>query len=204
MHNVAVLALDNSSRSISESPARCSRGCGCPTALRHTMSAYAPNGQRSHTRVRLRVPGRLPDVATANTVLVPGIEDIDTPVSPRVIASLQAAWQNGARVVSICTGAFVLGAADCSMASAPTTHWLVTDDLARRHPTATVEPDMLFVDEDRLVTSAGASAGLDMCLHLVRRDHGQAVAAHAARLPRRATQPRRRTSAVHPSSAAKC
>ena len=130
----------------------------------------------------LRVSGRLTDVAIADTVLVPGIEDIDAPVAPRVIAGLQAAWANGARIVSICTGAFVLGAAGLLDGRRATTHWLVTADLANRNPRAIVEPGKLYIDEGRLVTSAGASAGLDMCLHLVRRDHGQAVAAQTARL----------------------
>ncbi len=72
--------------------------------------------------------------------------------------------------------------AACSMAERATTHWVGTANLARLYPKVIVEPDVLFVDEGRIITSAGASAGLDMCLHLIRRDHGQAVAARAARL----------------------
>ena len=183
MHNVAVLALDN--------VIALDFGIACEVFARarlpdgtqpYDVRVCAERGSVRTSAFDLRVPGALQDVATADTVLVPGIEDVDAPVSQRVIASLQEAWSNGARIVSICTGAFVLGAAGLLDGKRATTHWLVTDDLARRHPTATVEPDMLYVDEDRLVTSAGASAGLDMCLHLVRRDHGQAVAAHAARL----------------------
>lgn len=130
----------------------------------------------------LRPPGRIADLGSAETVIVPGIEDVDTPFCDAALATLRAAWESGARIASICSGAFVLGAAGLLDGKRVTTHWLAAEELARRYPSARVEPDVLFVDEGRLVTSAGASAGLDMCLHLVRRDHGQAVAMHAARL----------------------
>jgi transcriptional regulator GlxA family with amidase domain len=129
-----------------------------------------------HTRFGLST------VRAADTVLVPGITNPDLPVPPAVIAALRAAWNNGARLASICSGAFVLAAAGLLDGRRATTHWLGTDTLARRYPAIDVEPDVLFVDDGRVITSAGASAGLDMCLHLVRRDYGQAVAAHAARL----------------------
>lgn len=130
----------------------------------------------------LRVRFGLDAVAGAHTVVVPGIVDVDQPVPPQVIAALQSAWERGARITSICSGAFVLAAAGLLDGRRATTHWRGASELARRHPAVTVEPDVLFVDEGRIVTSAGASAGLDMCLHLVRRDYGQAVAADAARL----------------------
>jgi transcriptional regulator GlxA family with amidase domain len=121
-------------------------------------------------------------VIDAHTVVVPGIVDFDLPFSPSVIAALRTAWDRGARITSICSGAFILAAAGLLDGRRATTHWRGTSELARRYPAITVEPDVLFVDEGRIVTSAGASAGLDMCLHLVRRDYGQAVAADAARL----------------------
>ena len=183
MHRVAILALD--------SVIAFDLGIACEVFAR----AQLPDGTAAYSVLvcgvcgsvqtsafELRPPGRLRDMATADTVVVPGIEDIEGPIAPQVIASLQAAWDRGARIVSICTGAFVLGATGLLDGRRATTHWIASDDLARRHPLAIVEPNVLFVDEGRLVTSAGASAGLDMCLHLVRRDHGQAVAAHAARL----------------------
>lgn len=95
---------------------------------------------------------------------------------------MRAAWDNGARLASIYSGAFVLAATGLLSGRRATTHWLGTRALARRYPEIRVEPDVLFVDEGRIITSAGASAGLDMCLHLVRRDYGQAAAVHAARL----------------------
>lgn len=130
----------------------------------------------------IRAPYGLDAAVTADTVVVPGIVDIDSPVPKSVIDALRAAWNRGARIASICSGAFVLAAAGLLDGRRATTHWMSTDLLARRYPSITVDPDVLFVDEGRIVTSAGASSGLDMCLHLVRRDHGQAHAAHSARL----------------------
>jgi transcriptional regulator GlxA family with amidase domain len=121
-------------------------------------------------------------MATADTVVIPGVEDVSAPVSKPVLAALHKAWANGARIASICSGAFVLAETGLLDGRRATTHWIGTTELARRYPRIDVDPNVLFVDEGRIVTSAGASAGLDMCLHLVRRDHGQAIAAHAARL----------------------
>ncbi len=130
----------------------------------------------------VRAPHGLDRLAVADTVLVPGIADAEAPIAAPVLAALAAAWANGARIASICSGAFVVAATGLLDGRRATTHWLAAADLARRHPAVTVDPNVLFVDEGRIITSAGASAGLDMCLHLVRRDHGQAIAAHAARL----------------------
>lgn len=121
-------------------------------------------------------------VADADTVVVPGVVDVARPVPAAVIEALRAAWDRGARITSICSGTFVLAAAGLLNGRRATTHWRGAAELARRYPAVSVEPDVLFVDEGRIVTSAGASAGLDMCLHLVRRDFGQAAAADAARL----------------------
>lgn len=130
----------------------------------------------------IRVAGGLDLLSLADTVLVPGIEDPMADIPEPVLAALREAWARGARVASICSGAFVLAASGLLDGRRATTHWLATDKLAQMYPRITVEPDVLFVDEGRIVTSAGASAGLDMCLHLVCRDHGQAVAAQSARL----------------------
>jgi transcriptional regulator GlxA family with amidase domain len=130
----------------------------------------------------VRAPHGLNILTRADTVVVPGIEDTSAPVPEPVLAALRAAWDRGARIASICTGAFVLAAAGLLDGRRATTHWMAAPKLARLYPNVSVEPDVLFVDEGRIVSSAGASAGLDMCLHLIRRDHGQAVAARAARL----------------------
>jgi len=130
----------------------------------------------------IRTPHGLEVVPDAHTVVVPGIVNLEQPIPPAVIAALRTAWDRGARIASICSGAFVLAAAGLLDGRRATTHWRGAQELARRYPAVDVEPDVLFVDEGRIVTSAGASAGLDMCLHLVRRDYGQAAAARAARL----------------------
>jgi len=130
----------------------------------------------------IRTPHGLEVVPDAQTVVVPGIVDFQQTIPSSVIEALRSAWDRGARITSICSGAFVLAAAGLLDGSRATTHWRGARELAQRYPAITVEPDVLFVDEGRIVTSAGASAGLDMCLHLVRRDYGQAAAARAARL----------------------
>ncbi|WP_144632276.1 GlxA family transcriptional regulator [Bordetella genomosp. 13] len=130
----------------------------------------------------IHVPWRLDQVVQADMVIVPGIEDPFRPIPPAVVKALRAARQRGALIASICTGAFVLAAAGLLDGRRATTHWAAASELARHYPAIDVDPGVLFVDDGDIVTSAGASAGLDMCLHLVRRHHGQAVASQAARL----------------------
>ncbi len=142
-------------------------------------------GEAAEVRARpfgIRAPWTLSDLVGADTVIVPGFEHPALPVPDAVVAALCTAYANGARVASICSGTFILAAAGLLDGRRATTHWLAADLLAKRYPAITVDPSVLFVDEGRIVTSAGASAGLDMCLHLLRRDHGHAIAAHAARL----------------------
>ncbi|GAA1545493.1 helix-turn-helix domain-containing protein [Actinomadura kijaniata] len=131
--------------------------------------------------------------AGADTVVViggGGREDVD----PRVLRTVRDAHAAGRRVAGICTGTFVLARAGVLDGRRATTHWGLTGDLARRFPAVRVEPDVLYVADGPVVTSAGAAAGVELCLHLVREDHGAAVAAEAARgtvaaPPRPADQP---------------
>ncbi|HEY1927675.1 MAG TPA: helix-turn-helix domain-containing protein [Caulobacteraceae bacterium] len=131
---------------------------------------------------RLRAPGTLADAAFADTVIVPGRSDATAPIAEIVLESIRDAHTRGARVASICSGAFVLAAAGLLDGRRATTHWLAAPALAAAYPSVRVDPGVLFVDEGDVLTSAGASAGLDLCLHMVRSDHGQAVAAEAARV----------------------
>src|SRR6476660_5688836 len=117
----------------------------------------------------------------AQTVIVPGYEDVSATVSPAVLNALRAAHTRGARVVSICTGAFALAAAGLLDGRPATTHWRWTDELQRRYPQVEVLPNRLFVDDGDILTSAGVTAGIDLCLHLIRRDHGAAAANTRAR-----------------------
>lgn len=123
-------------------------------------------------------------LATAQTVIVPGTQ-IDGPryhgTLPDDVRRLLATVPEDARWVSICTGAFVLAAAGILDGHQATTHWKYADDFRRLYPHAALDEDVLFTDDGQVLTSAGLSAGIDLCLHLVRRDHGAAVANAAAR-----------------------
>ncbi|WP_078066963.1 GlxA family transcriptional regulator, partial [Streptomyces jeddahensis] len=124
-------------------------------------------------------------LATADTVIVPASHEEDETLTagglPEPLASAIRSMAPGTRTASICTGAFVLAAAGLLDGRRATTHWLSTDLFARAFPSVTVDPDVLYVDEGRVLTSAGEAAGVDLCLHMIRRDHGSAVAADVAR-----------------------
>jgi len=130
----------------------------------------------------LKTQWDLSHVAGAQTVIVPGISNITMPISEGVLDAIGAAYVSGARIASICTGAFVLAATGLLDGKRATTHWAAADELAKRYPRIQVDPDVLYMDGGQLLTSAGAAAGLDLCLHLVRQDYGAAVAAQTARL----------------------
>ncbi|MGC4860219.1 helix-turn-helix domain-containing protein [Micromonospora sp. DT41] len=120
-------------------------------------------------------------LADAGTVIVPGLADIVQDPPAELVEAVRAAHKLGARVVSLCTGVFVLAAAGLLDGLRATTHWAHTDTLAARYPQVTVDPDVLYVHNGSVLTSAGKAAAMDLCLHLVRRDYGSAVANIAAR-----------------------
>lgn len=132
--------------------------------------------------VALRVPWRLSSLVQADTVIVPGINDVKRPVAPTILRAIRRAAEHGTRVASICTGAFVLAATGVLDGLGATTHWLAAPELARRHPSIDLDANVLYVDNGRVLTSAGAAAGFDLCLHMIRRDLGADVAASVARL----------------------
>ncbi|MCI2423301.1 DJ-1/PfpI family protein [Saccharopolyspora sp. K220] len=117
----------------------------------------------------------------ADTVVIPGWQPPGTPAPPTVTEALRAAHQRGARIIAICTGAFVLAQAGLLDGRRATTHWRQTAQLAAAFPEVQVDPDVLYVDHGDVATSAGSGAGIDLCLHLVRSDHGAAYAAQIAR-----------------------
>jgi AraC family transcriptional regulator, transcriptional activator FtrA len=121
------------------------------------------------------------DLVAADTVIVPACHDGDMCPPVDLVEAVRAAYDGGARVMSICTGAFVLAAAGLLDGRRAATHWLYADVLARRYPAVTVDADVLYIDEGRVLTSAGKSAGTDLCLHVVRRDYGASVANEIAR-----------------------
>ena len=132
--------------------------------------------------VRLAVDDGLDAIERADLVVVPGRNDPLQPSPPAVLAALRAGAHRGTRIASICVGAFTLAEAGLLDGRDATTHWLAADELARRHPAVRLNPDVLYTDNGSILTSAGASSGLDLCLHIVQRDYGVAVAADAARL----------------------
>lgn len=115
-------------------------------------------------------------IAGADTVIVTAFRDFLDEVPGDVLTALRLAHQRGARIASICTGAFVLAAAGLLDGRRATTHWQFAQELAQRFPNIDVDPDPLYVDEGQVVTSAGVVSGIDLCLHLLRRDQGAAVA----------------------------
>jgi transcriptional regulator GlxA family with amidase domain len=131
--------------------------------------------------VGLSVAHRLTVLRQADTIIVPGIDDLDRDIPDALLRALRQAIKRGARVTSICTGAFVLAQTGALDGLAATTHWQVASELARRFPAIAVNADVLYVDNGQILTSAGAAAGLDLCLHLVRQDFGAETAARVAR-----------------------
>jgi transcriptional regulator GlxA family with amidase domain len=127
-------------------------------------------------------PLGLEALATADTVVVPAFRPHDRTLEPEVLDALRAAHARGARVASICTGAFALAQAGLLDGRRATTHWGHAAQLAACYPAVEVDADVLFVDEGDVVTGAGIAAGIDVCLHLIRVDHGAAVANRVARL----------------------
>ncbi|MFB9200220.1 helix-turn-helix domain-containing protein [Nonomuraea spiralis] len=136
---------------------------------------------RADGRFLLEPDAGLDRLVRADTVIVPGWAEVDVDPPADLVQAVRAAYEAGARVASLCTGAFVLAAAGLLDGRRATTHWAHTATLAARHPRVDVDPDVLYVDEGRVLTAAGKAAALDLCLHLVRRDHGSAVANAVAR-----------------------
>src|SRR5215469_13977078 len=129
----------------------------------------------------LYTPHDLGVFAAAATVIVPGVSDVAARPVPELIAALRLAHQRGARIVSICSGAFALAGAGLLDGRRATTHWQYADLLRRRYPMVEVDPNVLYIAEPDVLTSAGSAAGLDLCLHLVRQDYGAAIANAVAR-----------------------
>jgi transcriptional regulator GlxA family with amidase domain len=152
-----------------------------PELYSWTVCAPAPGTVPTETGLGVLVPCGLEALDDADTVIVPGIGDRAWPLPDAPLAALRRAADRGARVASICTGAFVLAAAGLLDGHRATTHWRYAARLAREFPLVRVDPDVLYVDEGDVLTSAGVAAGVDLCLHLVRRDHGAAAANAVAR-----------------------
>jgi AraC family transcriptional activator FtrA len=120
-------------------------------------------------------------LAAADTVIVPACTDVQAAPPPALLDALRDAYARGARIAAICSGAFVLAAAGLLAGRRATTHWMHADELSRRHPDVDLDPFVLYAQDGAIFTSAGTAAGLDLCLELVRQDHGSSVANMLAR-----------------------
>jgi transcriptional regulator GlxA family with amidase domain len=181
-HRVAVLAYDGVVLGDLATPleifgrVRDAEGRSC-----YDVRVCGANEEVESEHLVLRVPWRLSSVARADTVIVPGVDYLERIIPPAISRALRGASKRGARIASICTGAFVLARVGLLDGMRATTHWRAAGELARLYPRTKVDADVLYVDNGGVLTSAGAAAGLDLCLHLVRRDYGASVAAHVAR-----------------------
>jgi transcriptional regulator GlxA family with amidase domain len=180
VHQVAILALEAVVPIDLAIPAQVFDGRdGSP--YRALLCATAPGPVRTTTGFDVVATHGLDALAEADTVVVPGFDAADRRPPDAALHALAAAAARGQRVVSICTGAFALAAAGVLDGRRATTHWWHASELATRYPAVTVDPDVLYVDEGAVLTSAGVAAGVDLCLHLIRRDHGAELANKVAR-----------------------
>ena len=136
---------------------------------------------RATGAIHVRPDRGLGALERADTIIVPGWRDPAETPPKRLTNALRKAHRRGARVVSICSGVFVLAAAGLLDGKRATTHWRYTERLRAHYPSIRVEPDVLYVHEGRVFTSAGSAAGIDLCLHLVRLDYGAEIANQVAR-----------------------
>ncbi|MGX9227130.1 AraC family transcriptional regulator [Streptomyces albus] len=131
--------------------------------------------------LQLSAPFGLEAISRAGTVVVPAWRSITQPPPQAALDALRRAHEEGARIIGLCTGAFVLAAAGLLDGRPATTHWMYAPTLAKRYPAVHVDPRELFVDDGDILTSAGTAAGIDLCLHVVRTDHGAEAAGALAR-----------------------
>ena len=143
--------------------------------------SYDPAPLRATGGVRVHPTHSVRMLAKAGTIVIPNWRDIDEAPPQAMLDALRAAHARGARLMSVCSGAFVLAAAGLLDGRRATTHWRYADELARRYPRVQVEPSVLYVDDRRVYTAAGSAAGIDLGLHVVRQDYGSTIANQVAR-----------------------
>jgi transcriptional regulator GlxA family with amidase domain len=186
-HTIAVLALDRVVAFDLGVPSQVFGAARAASGERlYRVLICGPGGPiRSYSGFTLVPDHDLSMVETADTIIVPGIDAgppvTDGTVAPEIAHALRAAHRRGARIVSICTGASVLAASGLLTDRPAASHWAWAGRLKGLYPKVRWDFDKLFVDDGDVLTSAGVGAGIDLCLHLVRSDHGSAIANHAAR-----------------------
>ena len=147
---------------------------------RFLVCAAEPSPIRTSVGFSFDTPHGLEALADADTVVLPSWRVAEEP-PPALLDAVLAAYRRGACLASICSGAFILAAAGLLDGRPATTHWLYATRLAARYPKVRVDPDVLYVDDGRILTSAGTAAGIDLCLHMVRLDYGAEIANKVAR-----------------------
>ncbi|WP_089954706.1 GlxA family transcriptional regulator [Lentzea xinjiangensis] len=176
MHEVAVVAMDSVVPFDFGVPLDTFAWTG-----RYRVRVCGPRRTVRSELFEIKVPHGLDLLSEVDTIVLPG-HDPDLAVPRQVVEALRQAAARGTRIASICTGAFAFAATGLLDGLRATTHWRGARELAARFPSVEVDPDVLYVDNGQFLTSAGAAAGLDLCLHMIRHDHGSAVAADAARM----------------------
>lgn len=178
-HRVVVLALDDAVPLDVAIPMQLfAKRQGLP--YRSTLAARRPGEVRTTSGFSMHATAGLNAVRRADTVVVPGFAPPDREIPPDVVAALRSASKR-CRVVSICTGAFALAAAGLLDGRRATTHWRHAAEFGRLYPQVELVPDVLYVDEGSVMTSAGVAAGIDLCLHMIRKDVGAQTANEVAR-----------------------
>ena len=183
MHRVSIVVLDGVVPSDFAAPLDLFGSVRLPSgepAYDVRLCAAAPKIRTVGFNMELE--SQLDELAFADTVMIPGVYPIDSPLPAILLEAISDAAARGARIASICSGAFILAATGLLDGLRATTHWLVAEELQKRHPDIQVDPNVLYVDNGQILTSAGAAAGLDLCLHMIKLDYGAAIAAHSARL----------------------
>jgi AraC family transcriptional regulator, transcriptional activator FtrA len=148
---------------------------------RFGLCSLDPGPLAATAGVRIEARHGLSGLRTADTIAIPGWRDVEEIPPAPLLRALRRAHDRGARLVALCSGAFVLAAAGLLDGRRATTHWRYADAFQRRYPLVRFESNVLYVDEDRVLTSAGSAAGIDLCLHVVRRDYGAQIANLVAR-----------------------
>lgn len=148
----------------------------------HFQTCRAESGPiRTLAGMSLQITKGLRTLDSAGTIIIPGWRNIEEIPPENFLRSLRRAHERGARIVSLCSGAFVLAAAGLLNGRSATTHWRYTDRLQSDYPEIQVDPKVLYIDAGNILTAAGSAAGIDLCLHLVRRDFGAKIANIVAR-----------------------
>lgn len=183
MHTVAILALDGVVAFDLSTPLEVfGRTCLSDGQVAYQLHICAPTDEIDAGTFTLHAPYRLDALAEADTIILPGLSDVTMPIPTEVVVALRNAAAGGTRIASICSGAFILAATGLLDGLRATTHWAAASLLAQRYPHVEVDATVLFIDNGQFLTSAGAAAGLDLCLYMIRQDYGAAVAADTARV----------------------